>query len=121
MSLTFFLQCIIYRVSLEPILQHQNSCSKWYKYSKDAVPLCLPCNLPKMRVCDFFEDGFQNVCKISNNGISSHNRFFYSVLLQFIACLLAVLYISFNANYRSDDPTERVWGVAYEVSQVYEK
>jgi hypothetical protein len=55
------------------------------------------------------------------NDISSHNGFFYSVLLQFIAYLLAVLDISFNPNYRSDDPTERVWGVAYEVSQVYEK
>jgi hypothetical protein len=44
-----------------------------------------------------------------------HITDFFILLLQFIVYLLAVLY------YRSDDPTERVWGVAYEVSQVYEK
>jgi len=69
-----------------------------------------------MRICDFFEDVFKKVYpqQISYNGISSHDGFFHSVLGQFI-----VLFTG-NANYRSDDPTERVWGVAYEVSQVYE-
>ncbi len=55
------------------------------------------CNLPKMRICDIFENGFQKVYQqISYNGISSHDGFFHSVLLQFIVLFTC------NANNRSD-------------------